>query len=99
MANPTSRRDPTAVRTRSGIAEAIARSIRSRGLSQIQAARLVGGRPADVSHIVNGQLAGLSLDRLIRTLTRLGHDVDLIIGTSSSEATGEVRLVTRAATH
>lgn len=99
MANPTACHDPKAVRTRSAIAEEIARSIRSRGLSQIQAARLVGGRPADVSHIVNGQLAGLSLDRLIRTLTRLGHDVDLIIGASSSDAIGEVRLVTPAGTH
>ena len=93
MTDLRSRPDPEALRTRLGIAQEIARTMRSRGLSQIQAARLVNETPAHISHIVNGQLAGLSLDRLLRTLTRLGQDVDLIIAASPSQATGEVRLV------
>jgi predicted XRE-type DNA-binding protein len=62
-------------RARARIAEAIA----ARGLTQVAAARLLGVDQPKISRLVRGDLAGLSADRLLRSLTRLGRDVEIVV--------------------
>jgi predicted XRE-type DNA-binding protein len=51
--------------------------IRALGLTQSQAAEVLGIAQPDVSNIVRGRLSGWSIERLARLLTRLGQDVEI----------------------
>ena len=57
----------------------IASIIKKRGLSQKQAARLLGTPQSKVSYIVTGQLSGFTIDRLMRYLTALDAEVEIIV--------------------
>ena len=58
----------------------IHQSIREQGLSQIQAARVLGVNQPKISALMNGKMDGFSLERLLTFLNALGHDVKLTIG-------------------
>ena len=68
--------DP-AERAKLDIAVAITRSIVDRGMTQTEAARLLGTDQAKVSSITRGRLEGFSFGRLLDFLMRLGMDVDI----------------------
>ena len=53
--------------------------IRERGLTQRQAATLMGIDQPKVSHILHDRLAGFSTHRLIDFLTALGRDVEIVV--------------------
>jgi predicted XRE-type DNA-binding protein len=53
--------------------------ISERRLTQKQAAVLLGIDQPGVSDIMRGHLRGYSTDRLIRFLTTLGHDVEVVV--------------------
>jgi predicted XRE-type DNA-binding protein len=57
----------------------IERLVDERGLSQREAALIMGLKQADVSNIVRGVLSGFSLDRLLRCLRALDQDVTITI--------------------
>ena len=57
----------------------IKQSIKGQGLDQTRAARLMGVHQSDVSDVVRLQLDGYSIDRLLRMLGALGHDVEIIV--------------------
>jgi predicted XRE-type DNA-binding protein len=54
-------------------------AMRRRGISQAQAARILGVDQAKISKLVNGRLGGFSLERLLRFLNALNHDVRIVI--------------------
>ena len=54
-------------------------AIRRRRLTQAEAARLVGIDQPKISALMNGRLTGFSSDRLLRCLTALGQDVDIVV--------------------
>lgn len=54
----------------------ISEIIRARGLTQIQAARLLGLTQPKLSGLLRGQFRGVSERRLIECLTSLGRDVE-----------------------
>lgn len=58
----------------------IHQSIREQGLSQVQAARVLGVNQPKISALMNGKMDGFSLERLLNFLSALGHDVKLTIG-------------------
>lgn len=76
------------------LAKEIARIIRDRGLTQTEASFIVRDAPSQLSLITTGKLAGFSAERLLRTLTRLGRDVEITIRSSRQRA-GKVRLAIR----
>ena len=49
------------------------------GLTQVAAAKRMGLSQPDVSRLLNGQFRDVSVERLMRLLTRLGCDVDITI--------------------
>ncbi|HMW89618.1 MAG TPA: helix-turn-helix transcriptional regulator [Candidatus Obscuribacter sp.] len=50
-------------------------------LTQVQAAKLMGISQPDVSRLLKGQFRDVSLERIIRMLTRLGCEVDIVLKT------------------
>lgn len=79
------------------LAAEISAIITERGLSQVQAAQLLGLRQPKVSAIVRGDLRGFSLERLIRCLTTLHRDVEIVVSTPRPARTaGHVQTVIRS---
>ena len=60
--------------------------IRRRGLKQIEAAKLLGLSQPDVSRLLRGSFREYSMERLLRLLTALGRDVNIVIRESCSGA-------------
>ncbi len=69
----------------------IAEIISRRKLTQAAAAEILGVDQPKVSALLRGRLAGFSTDRLLRFLTALGPDVEIVIR-SRREAKGRGRL-------
>ena len=53
--------------------------VRDRGLTQTEAARLMGLSQPDVSRLLRGDFREYSLERLFRLLNALGRDIDIVI--------------------
>jgi predicted XRE-type DNA-binding protein len=53
--------------------------IHKRRLTQVAAGRLLGLKQPDISALMRGRFTGFSTDRLIKLLTTLDRDVDIII--------------------
>lgn len=70
----------------------IDRIIRKRGLKQIEAAKLLGLSQPDVSRLLRGDFREYSMERLLRLLTSLGRDVDIVIRESRSVPIGRISL-------
>lgn len=64
--------------TRVRLAQQIAEIIERQGLNQTDAA-LMGLDQPKVSALVRGRLSGFSTDRLLRCLTALGQDVEIVV--------------------
>lgn len=61
------------------VARQISGMIEGRKLTQAEAARLLGTRQPKVSQLMRGDLGGFSLERLIRYVNALGHDVEIVV--------------------
>jgi predicted XRE-type DNA-binding protein len=56
---------------------------RVRHLTQLEAAKLLDVDQPKISALVRGRLAGFSIDRLLRFLMLLGHDVRITVKSRS----------------
>src|ERR671918_777707 len=79
--------DPEERLAKADLAIAISREIESRGLTQAEAADLLGVAQPDVSNLMRGRLSGYSIERLTRLLNALGQDVEIHV--RPSQAAGE----------
>jgi len=68
--------------------------IAARGLSQIEAAEILGMSQPKISAIRNYKLQGISLERLMQALTALGQHVEIIVRSSSRQAHGRISVAT-----
>lgn len=66
---------PEEHRVKSTLALTIAERIQERGLTQAEAARVLGLTQPGVSNLVRGKLERFTLDRLMRLLRKLDYDV------------------------
>ena len=64
---------------KAGLVLEIERVLRNRGLSQAEAAKILGIDQPKVSALRNGRLSGFSVERLIRFLNALDHDVEIVV--------------------
>jgi len=71
--------NPEEALAKAELALRIAELIRARGLTQKQAAELLHVDQPKVSALVRGQLAGFSLERLMRFLLLLGQDIRITV--------------------
>ena len=65
---------------KSQLAGQIARAIKARHLSQSEAAEQLGIDQSKISRITRGQFRGVSEAKLLELVTKLGHDVKIVIG-------------------
>jgi predicted XRE-type DNA-binding protein len=80
------------------LARAIEQVLRTRKLTQMQAARLLGVSQPDVSDLYRGRISGYSMERLYRFLKALDQDVQIVVQPkpSRSRRAAMVRTVVRA---
>jgi len=76
-------KNPEEAQLKSRLALRIYKAIQDKGLTQRQAARIMGVDHAKVSAIVNGRLEGYSIDRLFRFLNALDVNVEIKLDTMS----------------
>jgi predicted XRE-type DNA-binding protein len=80
------------------LASLIREAIKRRRLTQAAAAALTGLDQPKVSALVNGRLGGFSSGRLMRCLTALGQDVEIVVKTKArGTGRGRIRVVEEAA--
>lgn len=65
----------------------VQRVITAQALTQVAAAKRMGLSQPDVSRLLNGRFRDVSVERLMRLLTRLGCDVDITIRNHGKAAT------------
>ena len=68
----------------------IADIIRQRGLTQQRAANVLGLTQPKISKLLKGQFRGISERRLLRCLTRLGRDVEIVVKPTASRRSGRL---------
>jgi predicted XRE-type DNA-binding protein len=61
------------------LAQRITAIIEERGLTQVEVAEILGVDQPKISALKRGRLSGFSLERLLRLLMLLGHDVEIVI--------------------
>lgn len=84
--------DPEEVLAKAELARQIALIIAERGITQTQAAEILGLDEPKLSALLQGKLAAFSIDRLLCFLLALDRDVEIII-TQRARAGGHVRVV------
>ena len=70
----------------------IKRFIKNKGWTQAQAAEVIGIEQPKVSQIFRGQLGGISVERLMNIVNRLGHDIEVRVSVEERE---EAQLMVR----
>ena len=65
---------------KSQLAAEIARAIKARRMTQQEAAELLGIDQSKISRITRGEFRGVSEAKLLELVTKLGHDVKIIVG-------------------
>jgi predicted XRE-type DNA-binding protein len=89
--------EPEEELTRAELASQIRQVIKRRRLTQVAAAAIMGVDQPKVSALLNGRLANFSTDRLMRLLTALGQDVEIVVKERPSTADkGRIRVVGEA---
>ena len=71
--------DPEEALAKAELARAISGAIAQRQFTQTQAAELLGVDQPKVSALMRGRLSGFSIDRLLRFLLALDHDIEIVI--------------------
>jgi predicted XRE-type DNA-binding protein len=71
----------------------IDRLMKERGLRQIEAARLFEVKQPDVSKMLRGDFRQFSVERLMRFLVALGHDVEIVVRPSAPRTPGRLSVV------
>jgi len=71
--------DPQEARAKADLAHRIVDIIEGRKLTQVQAAKILGVDQPKVSALMRGRLTDFSIERLLRFLLLLGHDVHIAV--------------------
>ena len=90
------RPQPEEALAKARLAYEIELSIRKRGLTQAEAAKVLAVDQPKVSALRNGRLSGFSVERLIRFLNRLNRDVEIVVS-AKPRSRRRGRLFVRAA--
>jgi predicted XRE-type DNA-binding protein len=89
--------EPEEELTKAQLASHIRQTIKRRRLTQLVAATLMGVDQPKVSALLNGRIANFSSERLMRLLTALGQDVEIMVRTKPrNRARGRITVVGEA---
>lgn len=84
------RPDAEAHRLKAELVSRIDLIVRARRLTQARAAELLGLSQPDVSRLLRGDFRDYSMERLLRLLTALGRDVEIVIRKPRSRRPGRM---------
>jgi predicted XRE-type DNA-binding protein len=87
--------DAAELHARSQLMRHITEILRERGLTQVQAAELLGTTQPVVSDLMRGKLQKFSIERLFSFLEALGHDVEIVVHPRKEMKRVSLRRVTR----
>ncbi len=73
------RANPQEDQIKSNLTRRISKEIRARGLTQQQAAEVLGVDQPKVSALMRGRISGVSMERLLQHLTAFDNDVDIVV--------------------
>lgn len=91
--------DPDEALAKAQLASRIREVVRRSRLTQAATAVVMGIDQPKVSALLNGRLSNFSSERLMRLLTRLGQDVDIVVRTKPRRRQrGRIRVVEEART-
>src|SRR3972149_3756098 len=76
-------RNPEVLLAKADLVYEISRTIEARGLTQAEAAEILGIDQPKVSALVRGRLDGFSMERLFRYLNALGKDIEIVVRQAS----------------
>ena len=82
--------DAEALTAKTILAKKINNVLKKRGLTQADAAAMLGMPQPKVSAIRNYKLRGISLERLMHALTALGQHVEIIVSPSTSRTPARI---------
>ena len=86
--------DPDEELAKAQLASRIRKVVRRSRLTQVAAATVMGIDQPKVSALLNGRLTNFSSERLMRLLTRLGQDVEIVVKTKPRRRQrGRIRVV------
>jgi predicted XRE-type DNA-binding protein len=86
--------DPEEALAKAQLAGRIRDIVRLRRLTQVGAASAMGLDQPKVSALMNGRLSAFSSERLMRLLTRLGQDVEIVVkSTPRRRERGRIRVL------
>jgi predicted XRE-type DNA-binding protein len=89
--------EPEEELTKAQLASHIRETIKRRRLTQLAAAKIMGVDQPKVSALLNGRIANFSTERLMRLLTALGQDVEIMVRAKPrNRARGRTRIVGEA---
>ena len=89
--------DPEEALAKAQLASRIREVVRRSRLTQVAAAAVMGIDQPKVSALLNGRLTNFSSERLMRLLTRLGQDVEIVVRTTPRRRQrGRIRVVEEA---
>jgi predicted XRE-type DNA-binding protein len=77
---------------KAGLVVKIDRIIRQRELTQAAAAQLMGIDQPKISAMLAGRFRGYSVERLMRFLVALGHDVEIVVKPRKHGGSAELRV-------
>lgn len=89
-------KEPEEALAKAELARRIQKTVTSRKLTQVQAARILGIKQPDVSDLFRGRLYKFSLDRLIHLLNLLDWDVDIVLKRNHSKVRSGITHVVAA---
>ncbi len=82
--------DPETHLLKAQLVSRISEIVRKQKLTQTQAAQIMGLSQPDVSRLLKGQFRDVSVERIMRLLTRLGCTVDIVIKQPGRKLAGSV---------
>ena len=78
--------DPDTHLLKAQLVSRIADAMAEQRMTQVAAAKAAGVSQPDISRILKGQFRDVSVERLMRMLTRLGCEVDIVVRPGGVEA-------------
>jgi predicted XRE-type DNA-binding protein len=82
--------DPDTHLLKAQLVAQIAEVVKGRKLTQVAAAKTTGMSQPAISRILKGQFRDVSVERLMRMLTRLGCAVDIVVRPEGAPAPGAI---------
>jgi predicted XRE-type DNA-binding protein len=86
-------RDADEMLLKAQLAIKIAETLRKRGWSQQQAAKVLGMTQPKLSGMLRGQFRGISEVKMMECLVRLGRGVKIVVGPEGKRTAGRVEVV------